>query len=293
MKISLDNIAADPKQPRKEFDRAELELLANSIEQNGLMQPITVRPRDKESETFWIVAGERRYRAHCLLRDRGARGFSSIEVLVKKPPTVADLRVRQIVENIARADLKPLEEARAYQDLIDTGMGVFEAAKRLGVPSNRVESRLSLLNLTAEIQTMLAGEQLSKPQALELARLPNQADQTRLVKMLNRGELGAWKSLKAAVDIILAGKTQEDMFGGATISDEEVATINAMERKIEALANTLASGWKNGECVIATKVSPDRASHMADKLAAIRQSVRHMEQQLRNVTAQAKMVLAS
>jgi ParB family transcriptional regulator, chromosome partitioning protein len=215
MKISLDKISPDPKQPRKEFDAAELETLANSIERNGLMQAITVRPQGKDKDAFWIVAGERRYRAHCLLRERGAKGFGTIEAVVKKPPTVADLRVRQIVENIARADLKPLEEARAYQDLIDAGMTVEEAATRLGVRPDRVSSRLSLLNLAPTLMTLLQGDNLSKPNALELARLPKHEDQNRLLQMLNRGEIGKWKSLKAAVDAILEGTTQSDMFGSS------------------------------------------------------------------------------
>ena len=292
MKIHLDKITGDPGQPRNEFDAAELETLANSIQANGLMQAITVRPAGKGN--FWIVAGERRYRAHCLLRARGAKGFASIEAVIRKPPTVVDLRVRQIVENIARADLKPLEEARSYADLIAIGLTAEEAATRLGVRLDRVASRLSLLNLTPDIQKLLEGDQIAKPQALELARLPNQADQTRLLQMLNRGELGKWKSLKAAVDAILEGKTQTDMFGTAPVaSEEEIAAVTAMENKINRVANMVATGWRNGECIVATKVSPDRAALMADKLSAIRIAVRTMEQELRNITAQARILTAA
>lgn len=289
MRISLDKIAGDPGQPRKDFDAADLDVLAASIQENGLMQPITVRPAD-EKGSYWIVAGERRYRAHVLLRERGVSGFNSIDALVKEPPTTADLRVRQIVENIARADLKPLEEARAFQDLLDHGLSEVEAAKKLGVKHARVQSMLSLLKLTPEIQTMVAGNQIDKAQALELARVKH-SDQIKLVQMLNRGELRHWKQLKSAVDAIADGWSQATMFGDAPVaSNEDVATLNAMERKIQNLSDQLAAGWKNGECIVATKVSPDRATLMADKLAAIRQAVRRMEQELRNVTAQAKIV---
>jgi ParB family transcriptional regulator, chromosome partitioning protein len=290
MKLSLDFITADPNQPRTEFDAAELEVLANSIASNGLMQPITVRPA-KEEGRYWIVAGERRYRAHQILRSRGLKQFASIECMVKKPPSHADLRIRQIVENVCRADLTPLEEARSYKDLVDTGMGTIEIAKRLGVRSDRVDSRLSLLNLAPTLTSLLESNQLSQPNAYELARLPNHSDQTKLLQMLNRGELGKWKSLRAAVDAILDGEKQRDMFGGKAATDEEAETLTAMERKIEAVANSLAGGWKNGECVIATKVSPDRAARMADKLQAIRMSIRHMESALRTVTAQHKIVM--
>jgi len=292
MKIPLDKITPDPGQPRKNFDRDELETLAASIKANGLMQAITVRP-GKRAGTYFIVAGERRYRAHCLLRDRGIKGFTTIEAVVKKPPTVADLRVRQIVENIARADLKPLEEARAYQDLIDLGMSEEEAAQRLGVKPARVRSCLSLLNLAPTLQTLMTANQLDKAQALELARLPKHADQTKFLQMLNRGEFKHWHSLRKAVDAILEGLTQVSMFGeeAPVASKEEIAAVNAMEKKIETIAAMLAAGWKNGECVIATKVSPDRTGLMADKLFAIRTSVSHMERELRHVTVQARLVL--
>jgi hypothetical protein len=112
--------------------------------------------------------------------------------------------------------------------------------------------------------------------------------------MLNRGELGKWRSLPAAVDTILEGMTQSDMFGGAkAATKDEVATVNAMEAKIDAAARMLSAGWKDGECIIAAKVSPDRAALMAQKLAAIRGAVRHMEQELQAVTAQARIVLGA
>jgi len=171
----------------------------------------------------------------------------------------------------------------------------FAAAKRLGLPVPRVRSRLSLLNLEPSLIRLLEADQLPKPQALELARLPNHADQIRLVQMISCGELGKWKSLKAAVDTILSGVTQADFFGTSApvATPAEVATLNAMEAKIERAAALLSGGWKDGECIVATKVSPDRVALMADKLAAIRLSVRHMEQELRHVTAQARIAIVA
>src|SRR5262245_43883727 len=134
MLLNLDRIAPDPDQPRKLFDAAELEILAASIQQNGLMQPITVRPAEEKGR-YWIVAGERRWRAHCLLRDRGYEPAAKISAIVSVPPTIADLRVRQIVENIARADLSLLEEARSYSGLLDIGMTEADAAARLRLPA--------------------------------------------------------------------------------------------------------------------------------------------------------------
>jgi len=290
MQIPLTRIAPDPDQPRKVFEQGALEELARSIEQNGLMQPIIVRPADTKGHYF-IVAGERRYRASCLNQERG-KGKPAVECIVSKPLDVIDLRVKQIVENIARMDLTPMEEARSYSNLLAIGLQEEQAATRLGVPLSKFRQRVSLLNLDGQVVQLLETGNLDKQHAFELARLPNKADQTRLVQMINRGEIGHWRSVKKAVDVIVEGVTQDDMFGASTVSEEEVETLNGMERKIDRLASQLAGGWKEGECIIATKVSPDRAATMADKLAAIRASVRHMEQQLRNVTAQARIVMA-
>lgn len=156
MKIPLAKIKPDPKQPRKLFDAGALAELAASIEANELIQPITVRP-DKKRGEYVIVAGERRYRAHCLLRHRGVKRFASIECNVRKITAGADVLVKQIVENIARADMTPLEEADAFQELRDTfGLDADEIAAKLGLAPFRVRWRLLLLNLSADIRKMVA-----------------------------------------------------------------------------------------------------------------------------------------
>jgi ParB/RepB/Spo0J family partition protein len=292
-KIPLDQIEPNPDQPRRNFDPAYIRELADSIKAEGLIQPITVRRLDRKR--YEIVAGECRYRALCLLRDDGERGFDAIPCFVRafdnlKRDTAA------IIENLQRADITLMEEAHAFNRYIEEhGLTVEAAAKRLGLPVPRIRSRLSLLNLEPSLIRLLEADQLPKPQALELARLPNHADQIRLVQMINCGELGKWKSLKAAVDTILGGVTQADFFGtsASVATPAEVTTLNAMEAKIERAAALLSAGWKDGECIVATKVSPDRAALMADKLAAIRLSVRHMEQELRHVTAQARIAIVA
>ena len=147
-RLSIDKIDPDPKQPRKNFDPADLEALAATIKANGLIQPISVRPRG--NGRYWLVAGERRWRAHRLLRARGLRYFAKIECNVRpRHASKADIRIKQIVENIARADLEPLEEARAFAQLVeDFDMTPEEIAARLGLAPFRVRWRLQLLNLS-------------------------------------------------------------------------------------------------------------------------------------------------
>lgn len=295
MKIAISDITPDPNQPRKFFDVAKLEELAASLKENGQLQPITVRPADAPGR-YWVSYGERRWRAHCLLVERGVFAFKKIDALVVEPADVADLRVKQIVENVARADMTPLEEAQSYSDLLAM-MDEETAARRIGKSLQRFRERVALLKLEPGIITLLAGGQVEVSHAQEIARLPRHADQLKILGAINRGEIGAWKSVKAAVDALLgvgAAAETMDMFGAGApaASKEDVKAVTGMESRIERTAALLAGGWKDGECIIANKVCPDRAAKMADQLAAIRATVRHMEQQLRNVTAAAHVARA-
>lgn len=284
--LALDAIRPNPDQPRKHFDPAPLRELANSIHRNGLMQPIVVRPMGKG---FMIVAGERRWRAHKLLADEGRLSPAVIPALVREMDD-QDMAIRAIVENLQRQDVTPLEEADAFARLIDQGMTAEDIAEATGAVLFRVRWRLQLLNLAPDIRKLVESENLDKQQALELARL-DQRDQHQVLRLINRGQLVGWKAVRNAVDAILNSATQEDIFGDtgkATQADAD--TLNRMERRIAQVANMIGQGWKDGECVTAAKVNPDRAGHMADQIAATIGALRIMERQLRNTTAQASVL---
>lgn len=278
--IPLAEIDRDPTQPRQVFEPAALQELAASIAENGLQQPITVRPLGGR---FQIVMGERRYRAHQLL------GLSSILCHVRQMGDV-EKAVAAIVENMSREDISPLEEAAAFGRLRDVhGLDVGEIAKRLGVVPFRVEWRLKLLNLEPTVRRLLETDQLDRQQALEIARLPDHADQIKLLRMVNAGKLIGWKAVRNAVEAILnpAGEAF-DLFGAgapkATAAD--VAMLSAMERKVQSVAAMVGSGWKDGECIVALRVDRDRAGRVADQIAAIQKALRVMERELRNTAAQ-------
>jgi len=290
-KIALDKIAPDPEQPRKLFDAKALDELAGAIKANGLIQPITIRPDKKRRGHFIIVTGERRWRAHCLLRDRGDKRFTQIRCEIVKGGKPLDVKVAQLVENIARADMTILEEADAIAVLAKV-LTVEEIAERTGMVEFRVRWRLQLLNLTPEIRKMVAGEQLDKQQAMEIARLPHR-EQTRIVQMINRRELVGWKAVRNAVEAILHSQTQADIFGNAgKPGPKDVAELKAMELKIARIVALVAAGWKDGQCIVAARVDPDRAALMGEQLANIRKAIIVMERELQNVTAQAKIVMA-
>jgi ParB family chromosome partitioning protein len=141
--IAIDLIDANPDQPRKDFDPAALQELADSIRAQGLIQPISVRPI---GDRFQIIAGERRYRAHKLL------GLATIPALVQSGLTDRDVALQAIIENACRRDVNIMEEADAYGQLVRHGLSNDEIASQVGVAAFRVEWRLSLLNLKPDYQ---------------------------------------------------------------------------------------------------------------------------------------------
>lgn len=299
-RLALSQIVPNADQPRKLFEPGALAELAASILENGLAQPITVRPLPSKGGAgvipqpmFEIVMGERRFRAHCRLVELGHTQFNEVLCNVKvMDETTRDINA--ILENLQRVDVTPLEEAYAFGRLLDAGMRIEDLAAKIGVAPFRIRERTQLLNLAPVYLKMLEAKQLDKLQAFEISRLASEADQTRIVKMIGRGSITGWKAVRAAVDAILDDTSQEDMFGEAApkASDEDVKAVNRMEEKIETMARLAATGWKDGECVIAAKVSRDRAALMAEKLKAMRGSLLAMERELRMVGAQAEIVMA-
>ena len=112
--IQVDRVAADPNQPRKEFEAESLRQLADSLKERGQLQPIRVR-WDAAMERWVIIAGERRWRAAV---QAGLLTITAVEAA--KPLTADEILEEQLIENCVREDLKPIEQARAYKALIDS-----------------------------------------------------------------------------------------------------------------------------------------------------------------------------
>src|SRR5262245_30912597 len=185
-RIPLDRIEPNPDQPRKHFDQAALRELAASIQSRGLKQPITVRPTGDDK--YQLIMGERRWRAHCLLRDEGKLEEATILAFVRRT-TEDEMAIDAIIENLARADLSVLEEANAVQRMLDAGYSPERLARELGVQAHRIRYRLQLVALAPSIQTMLSKGQISSPIAHEIGRLPNPSDQLRVASLVAQGSL--------------------------------------------------------------------------------------------------------
>lgn len=192
--IPLKKIKIGTNNPRKHFSVNELEELAVSIEKNGLINPITVRPKGK---SFELVSGERRYRA-CKIND-----------IKEIPATIRELTDEQafdiqIVENLQREDVHPLDEAAGILQMLDSGRyDVKEIAVRLGKSETFVTRRLLLNDLVAGIKEAFYDDKLGVGQALEICRLPVE-DQEDLYNQIYQSEdpWNGFPTVKRLTDII-------------------------------------------------------------------------------------------
>jgi ParB family transcriptional regulator, chromosome partitioning protein len=165
--LALSKLHAGKYQPRTHFNEEALSELADSIQKNGLMQPVIVRPSGKQSGKFEIVAGERRWRAAKMA------GLSDISVIIREINDQQALELA-LVENIQRQDLSPLEEAAGYQRLIDEfSYTQEELASTVGKSRSHIANLLRLLALPAEVKQMLESGELTMGHARALLGAPD------------------------------------------------------------------------------------------------------------------------
>ena len=173
--VPIELIHPNPDQPRKTFGETELEELAQSLRQKGVIQPLLVRPSPKASGEYEIVAGERRWRA------AQRAGLRELPVVVR-PLDDAEVLQIAIVENVQRADLNPVEEALAYRALIDQyGHTQDEVAEAVGKSRPHIANTLRLLNLPGEVQEHMVQGRLTAGHARALATADNAAILARQV----------------------------------------------------------------------------------------------------------------
>ena len=159
----IELLRRNPDQPRRFFDEAELEDLAASIKEKGILQPILVRPAPNAPGEYQIVAGERRWRA------AQRAGLHNVPILVREFDDLDVLEIG-IIENVQRADLNPLEEAGGYKALIDKfGRTQDVVALTVGKSRSHVANMLRLLNLPEAVRAHLAEGRISTGHARAIA----------------------------------------------------------------------------------------------------------------------------
>ena len=181
MDLSIDNIRLNPHQPRKCFDEDKLDDLAESVRQNGIIEPLIVRPATDGA--FELVAGERRFRAAV------QAGLRSIPAVVRVLNDRQSLEIA-LIENLQREDIKPLECAQAYRRLIDEfGLTQEQVADRVGKKRPTIANTLRLLNLPPPILESLDREEITEGHARALLSIADTEERLRVWKTIIKREL--------------------------------------------------------------------------------------------------------
>lgn len=171
--LSISEIVRNPNQPRKTFDEGKLAELADSIRQNGVLQPILVR---RKGQKYEIVAGERRYQASKLA------GLKEIPAVVRE---IDDDKVFQLalIENLQRSDLSPIEEAKGYKQLLTSrSLTQEELAKILSKSRSAIANTLRLMDLPVEVQHMMEQGLLTAGHARAILAVPSEEGRIKLAK---------------------------------------------------------------------------------------------------------------
>jgi ParB family chromosome partitioning protein len=188
--MEVERIIPDPDQPRKYFSDESIAQLAESLKKTGQLQPIRVR-WSAEHGKWVIISGERRYRAAVLA------GLKTVSCLFSdRPLTESEIRQESLIENLLREDLRPIEAASGYRQLMElNGWTVLQVAEALNVSKGTVSKALSLLKLPEDIQSQVEEGTISASSGYEVSRLKDEGAQrelaTRIVtEGLKRDEAG-------------------------------------------------------------------------------------------------------
>ena len=181
--VNVKDIHPNRKQPRSEFDEQDMDELVHSIKEIGVLQPIVIRPsRESNTEKYELVMGERRWRA------TQRAGFETIPAIIRDTQDI-DLLRDALLENLHRSQLNPIEEAAAYQQLLEEfGTTQDELAQRIGRSRPQISNMLRLLKLPALVQRRVAAGVLSSGHARALLGLRSQAEIEKIAqKIVNEG----------------------------------------------------------------------------------------------------------
>ena len=240
LQIDLDQIRPNKGQPREQFDQVQLEELAQSVQAQGVLQPIIVRSNPNGG--FDLVAGERRWRAAQIA------GLLKIPAIVKD---VADEHMLEIalIENLQREELNPIEEANAYQSLIDDlALTQQEVAERVGKQRASIANALRLLNLPPEVQALIKSGRITAGHAKALAALTVAADQVDLARRIAKDGLSVRQAEALAARI--ARRSSRSVRKKSSVRDPNVV---AAEESLQSALGTrvrIVQGNKGGRLEI-------------------------------------------
>lgn len=236
--INLDDIRPNPYQPRKRFDEASIQELADSIKQSGVFQPVILR--QSSIKGYELIAGERRVRASRLA------GKETIPAIVRDLDETQMIEIA-VIENLQREDLSPLEEAEAYSVLMNKlSLTQAEVADRIGKSRPYIANYIRLLSLPEEVKEMVNEEQLSMGQARTLLGLKDKSGLLDLAKTVVKEGL----TVRQLEELVQAYNSQN----GETPNNrkhakrpKKPASIIAIEQQMQEYFGTAASIHQKGE----------------------------------------------
>ena len=261
--IAIDQIEANPNQPRREFDEEALQELAVSIKEIGIIQPITLR--QVADNRFQIIAGERRWRASQIA------GLKAIPAYIR---TINDENVMEmaLVENIQREDLNAIEIALAYEHLLEeTGMTQEKVSERVGKSRTAITNYLRLLKLPAQIQMALQKHEIDMGHARALLAIDSPSAQLKLFKEIQKNGYSVRKVEELAQKL----KNGEDIESGnkkivakSSLSDEMTELKNRLSKVLETKVQLTYSTKGKGKISIPLSNSEELENilRMFDKL---------------------------
>ncbi len=197
--IAVLKITANPRQPRKDFNPELLEEMIASINAFGVIQPIVVRPKDGGYE---LIAGERRWRA------AQAAGLEVIPAIIRQTDDMESLEL-SLIENLNRDDLNVVEEAYAFQQLIeDFGITHADLSKRIGKSRSNITNILRIITLDPEIQDMLANEAITYGHARSVLAIEDKKLQKKIVKRIVDDQLSV-RQVEEIVRNLMQGEARK------------------------------------------------------------------------------------
>ena len=220
LEVDINKILTNPDQPRKSFNQESLEELAKSISTHGVIQPITVTPKDN---CYIIVAGERRFRACCIC------GLKKIPVIIKNI-SEQDRKEIALIENIQREDLNSIEEAVAMRSLINEyGLSQEELADKLGKSRPAVTNALRLLSLNVNVQRLVIDGRLSAGHARCLVTIKDETIQIKYAQASCDKKMSV-RELEIMVNAYLNPTSSEIKRKSIKLTTEIKELVNDMQR---------------------------------------------------------------
>lgn len=214
IEVDINKIEPGQGQPRKNFDKEKIEALAESIKEHGIIQPLIVT---KENDIYYIIAGERRWRA------ARTAGFKTVPVIERNasPKEIVELA---LIENVQREDLNPIEEAEAYERLInDYNLTQEQVASIVGKSRPAVANTLRLLNFTEDIRKLLISGEITVGQARPILAVDDGNAQKTAAEYIIKNELNARQAEQYVKKVIkqLENKKNDDKSGAGDITEND------------------------------------------------------------------------